>query len=156
MVGQRIVIPSLYLHFVAFPPTALVPAAGEAATLVTGAVAAFLVNILLIGSVEIFAKLGVSQRLNPNLSGSNAFVMAYAVATLDRFVSIPSPYVFRYSRRDSLNQQPYTILTPGPPLCKPLSVLFILKPLSISISNPALTPEISSELFNALFDPVAF
>lgn len=74
---------SRYLHFVVFPPIALVPAAGEAATLVAEVVAAFLVNSLLIGSVEIFAKLGVSQRLNPNLKGSNAFVIAYAVATLD-------------------------------------------------------------------------
>ena len=80
---------SVYLHFVVFPPTALVPAAGEAATLVAGVVAAFLANILLIGSVEIFAKFGVSQRLNPNLNGSSAFVIAYAVATLHLFVSIP-------------------------------------------------------------------
>lgn len=77
------------LHFVVFPPIALVPAAGEAATFVAGVTAAFLVNSRLIGSVEIFAKLGVSQRLSPNLNGSNAFVIAYAVATLDILSAFP-------------------------------------------------------------------
>ncbi|KAG9524554.1 hypothetical protein KCU99_g3241, partial [Aureobasidium melanogenum] len=144
------------LHLVVFPPTALVPAAGEAATLVAGVVAAFLANILLMGSVEIFAKLGVSQRLNPNLNGSNAFVIAYAVATLDLFVSIPSSQLLRNRSSDSLNQQPHTILAPRPPLRNPLSVLLILETLSISISDPSLTPEISSKLLNTLFDPVTF
>jgi len=73
-----------YLHFVTLLPTALVPAAGEdTAFVATGAfVAAFLVIHLLIGSVDIFAKLGANQMLNPNLNGRSAFVIAYAVATL--------------------------------------------------------------------------
>lgn len=150
------VMPNMYLHFMVFPPTALVPAAGDAATLVAEVVAAFFANNLLIGSVEIFAKLGVSQRLNPNLSGSNALVMAYAVATLALFVSIPPSHGFGHSRNHSLNQQPHTVLTPRPPLRKPFSVLLILETLSIGIPDPALTSEISSKLLNPLFDPVTF
>lgn len=65
-------------------PTALLPATGEGTPFVAAGalVAAFLVTHLLIGSVDIFAKLGANQRLNPNLNGSSAFVIAYAVATL--------------------------------------------------------------------------
>jgi hypothetical protein len=77
----------VYLYFVALLPTALAPVAEEVATFVTaGALAAaflaFLATHLLIGSVDIFAKPGANQRLNPSLNGSSAFVIAYAVATL--------------------------------------------------------------------------
>ena len=60
------------------PPIALAPEAGEAAIfVVAGAfVTAFLANHLLIGSVDIFAKLGANQRLNPSLNGNNALVIA--------------------------------------------------------------------------------
>ena len=73
-----------YLYFVVLLPTALVPAAGEATVFVAAGVlvAAFLVIHLLIGSVDIFAKLGANQMLTPNLNGRSAFVIAYAVATL--------------------------------------------------------------------------
>jgi hypothetical protein len=77
----------VYLYFVTLPPTVLPPAVEEVATFVTaGALAAaflaFLATHLLIGSVDIFAKPGANQRLNPSLSGSSAFVIAYAVAIL--------------------------------------------------------------------------
>jgi heme/copper-type cytochrome/quinol oxidase subunit 2 len=137
-------------------PTVLAPAAGEAATFVTAGVfvAAFLVIHLLIGSVDIFAKLGANQRLKPNLNGSSALVIAYAVATLI-IVSIISSHTTKYRSSDSLDQQPHTILTSRPPLRQPLSILLFLKPFSISISNPSFTSEISSEFLNSLFDPVA-
>lgn len=146
-----------YLHFVTLPPTVLAPVAEEAVTFVAAGVfvAAFLVIHLLIGSVDIFAKLGANQRLNPNLNGSSALVIAYAVATLI-IVSIISSHTTKYRSSDSLHQQPHAILASWPPFRQPLSVLLFLKSLSISISNPPFTPEISSKFFNSFFDPVTF
>lgn len=120
-----------YLHFVILLPTVLIPAAGEATVFVAAGafVAAFLVIHLLIGNVEIFAKLGANQMLNPNLNGSSAFVIAYAVATL---VPLSASYLLTFS--DIVKATHSTSnLTPSSPLGHHFANPFLFS----SFSNPS-------------------
>jgi hypothetical protein len=70
-------------------------------------------------------------------------------------VSIISSQSFRYRGSNSLNQQPHTILTPRPPFRQPFSILVLFESLSISISDPPFTSEVSSKFLDSFFDPVA-
>ena len=65
-----------------------------------------LFNPFVKGMTAILANQGVAEMLTINLIGSNAFVIAYAVANLHNHISQPSAYLPIVNRRELTQQQP--------------------------------------------------
>lgn len=98
------------------------------------------------GTIAIRANHGVAQTLNTSLKGKIAFVMAYAVASLDRHQSDPISEISTLSQLDSLlNDNPCSTFTSAPPRMPPSSLL----------PQPPLLPEIPSEFLYSIGYPLS-
>ena len=111
-----------------------------------------LVNMPLIrlvdGAMATLANQGVAETLRINLRGNNAFVIAYAVASLVTPSAINmSQNAMCNTKVDILDNNPGSSFTSSPPPMPPSFALF---------TQPPLLPEILPKFLNPITDPFPF